>query len=174
MSRKTRNNTPATKWNIILALVVCGTLLLGTGAAKRPVERPMKCHGIGTVVVDLAAVDFDPDYGPFLTWTVTGRSEMTHAGRCTEAGSGRYYILAGFEIGSGSSMAANGDELHWDAFEIPGDLQTTLTWTGGTGRFENATGGLTFAYTITKEEQVGTLLVRTFEYRDTGTGTITY
>ena len=174
MSRNTSNNTPGSKWNILLALVVCGSLLLGTGAAKHPVERPMKCHGTGTVVVDLAAMDIDPDFGPFLTWTITGHSEMTHAGQCTETGSGRYYIVAGFEIGSGCSTTANGDELHWDAFEIPGNGQTSLTWTGGTGQFENAAGGLTFAYTITKEEQIGTLLVRTFEYRDTGTGTITY
>ena len=168
-----------TKWNIVLALVVCGSLLLTGAVAQQPVERPMTVHGISTVTLDLVNVGFDEN-GPYLTWTVTVRSQNSHLGQCAEEGSGRYYLWANFEAGSGRSIAANGDELWWDAYEIPGPQQTILTWTGGTGRFQNATGGLTFEYALVGEDQyeygdgVPVRMVRTFTYRDTGTGTITY
>jgi hypothetical protein len=161
-----------TKFNVVLGLAVCALLLSTAVIAKHPVERPFKIHGNATVILDFTSIVIDPVYGPFVPWDMTTSSEATHAGRSTEVGNGRLYLEAGFSEGSGCSTHANGEETHWDAFEISDTQQVTVTFTGGTGRFENASGGFTFEYTVTEEKWDGTVLTLTYSW--TGTGTITY
>jgi hypothetical protein len=161
-----------TKRNIALALAVCALLLSTAVIAKHPVERPFKIHANNTIVGDFASIGFDPLYGPYVTWEATGSGQATHSGRFELVGEGRLHLEAGFSEGSGHSTGANGDETDWESFEIYGSQQGTVTFTGGTGRFENASGGFSYEYTVTEEKWDGTVL--TFTYSYTGTGTITY
>lgn len=165
-----------TKWNIALALAVCALLLSTAVIAKHPVERPFKAHASNTIVGDFASIDIDPDYDPYVCWEATGCGEATHSGRFELVGEGRLYLdelgVPTFSIGSGWTTAANGDEAHWESFEIYGTQQGTITFTGGTGRFENASGGFSFESTVTEEKWDGTILTLTYSW--TGTGTITY
>ena len=66
---------------------------------------------------------------------------------------------------SGTYFAANGDELYW---EVEGYMTYTIIFTGGTGKFENATGGYAFELVQIPGPEGG----MTFAYK--GTGTITY
>jgi hypothetical protein len=76
--------------------------------------------------------------------------EATHLGRFTRE---EHLLLNpdGSFTGTIVFTAANGDELWLDfegAFTSPTDAAGTYTFTGGTGRFQNATGTATFtAYT---------------------------
>jgi len=161
-----------TKLNIVLTLAVCALLLSTAVIAKHPVERPFKIHGNNTIVADFAATDIDPVYGPYVCWEATGCGEATHSGRFELIGEGRLYLAAGFSEGSGATTGANGDKVNWESFEIPGTQQGTVTFTGGTGRFENASGGFSFEYTVTDEKWEGSVM--TLRYSYTGTGTTTY
>ena len=60
------------------------------------------------------------------------------------SGSGFLDPVSGlFLSGSGVVIAANGDTLNWEVGTIP----NTIVYTGGTGRFEGATGGLAVGVT---------------------------
>jgi len=150
-----------TKRNIVLALALCALLLPVTVSAKHPVERPFKVHGDVTVVISLLDGSF--------TGTETG--EATHIGRYSSIGEGSFDLDTwdGTEIGV--LTAANGDELSWTE-EITGGAVIARTFTtGGTGRFENASGG--FSTAITPDVVVDfPFVIVTFSYR--ATGTITY
>jgi hypothetical protein len=90
---------------------------------------------------------------------------MTHVGRYTNHGSGTDYGL----VGSGTATAANGDQLSWT---YPGS-SWYVQWTGGTGRFQNVSGGwniVSFTQTITYPDPDTVVVVQTY----TGVGTITY
>jgi hypothetical protein len=147
-----------TKWNIVFAVVVCALLLPTTLIAKKQVERPFKVHGDVTVVISL------------LDGSLVGREtgEATHIGRYSSVGMG-YLDAAGYGTENGVLTAANGDELSWTEAISPGNIERTFT--GGTGRFENASGG--FSTAITPDVVVDfPFLIVTFSYR--ATGTITY
>ena len=149
-----------TKRNIVLALAVCALLLSTAVIAKHPVERPFKVHGDVTVVISLLDGSF--------TGTETG--EATHIGRYSSEGVGSFDLntMNGTEIGV--LTAANGDELCWTE-EITGGAVIARTLTGGTGRFENASGE--FSTSITTDVVVDfPFVIVTFSYR--ATGTITY
>jgi hypothetical protein len=161
-----------TKFNIVLGLAVCALLLSTAVIAKHPVERPFKIHGNNTIVGDFASIDIDPVYGPYVSLEATGCGVATYSGRFELVGEGRLYLDAGFTEGSGTTTAANGDEVHWESFEISGTQEGTVTFTGGTGRFENASGGFSFESTVTEEKWDGTVMTLTYSY--TGTGTTTY
>jgi len=153
-----------TKRNIVLALAVCALLLCTTVTAKHQVTRPFKIHGDVTVVISL--VDGS------LVGTETG--EATHIGRYSSAGEGSFDLGSGSGTETGVLTAANGDELNW-VEEITPISQVASrivrTFTGGTGRFENASGG--FSYEITPDVVVDfPLVILTFSYM--ATGTITY
>ncbi|MEW4529942.1 hypothetical protein [Maioricimonas sp. JC845] len=121
-------------------------LLLAMGAAstcqagKRGAERPFKGHARG-IATFLSPVEAIIDY--------TGHA--THLGKFTR----REYLFInedGFTFqGTMTFVAANGDELDLDfvgMFISPTDAIGTYTFTGGTGRFVDATGTAEFeAYT---------------------------
>ena len=113
---------------VILAIFV----LLQTGAAtaQKRVERPYKAHAQVTVVVSINGV---PNFsGP---WPAIERGEATHLGQFLSLD-----IVTPEGNNTGTIIAANGDKIFWTSSPgAPG------TWTGGTGRFQGVTGGLTSA-----------------------------
>ena len=152
-----------TKRNIVLALAVCALLLPTTLIAKKAVERPLKIAGNITMVLDLTT----------MAWEIEDWGEATHMGRYSNHGSG-YVTDPSLANGGGSGVntAANGDQAFWDMEAVDGVW--TVTFTGGTGRFENLTG----CCILVPGEIVVTggpgLTQLTYTYTYTGSGTITY
>lgn len=119
---------------VTLAVAVLAALALAVPAAQA-VERPFHLVENGNVVFD------------GLNATSVGTGQATHLGRFTLYRSGTFYDPVGsvFEFdGEATLVAANGDEL---TASIEGTLDAatgrgllTYEWTGGTGRFEGATG----------------------------------
>ena len=146
-----------TNWRIVLALAVCAALLSTTASAKDQVTRSiLHLQGNVTLVVDLSDWSFEAeDWG-----------NASHGGRFTNQGWG-YMLPGGYLVGEGILTAANGDQLFWTM------RGPTCTFTGGTGRFEGATGGFIFVFgppEITFED--GLMIVK-FSYMG-AEGTITY
>ena len=115
----------------IATLAVCALALAALGSAKNPVTRPHKSHG------SVAFILYLDDY----SWEFQGVAEGTHLGQFTT-----YTSSADIdEYGRmhGIATAANGDQLYW---VIPGTSPWFLEFTGGKGRFENATGGQNTVY----------------------------
>jgi drug/metabolite transporter superfamily protein YnfA len=156
-----RNHMFKTKRNIVLALAICALLLPMTVSAKGQVTRPFKIHGNVTVVISLLDGS--------LVGTETG--EATHIGRYSSEGEGSF---TGIGNATGVLTAANGDALFWSEVVTPISevaYRIERTFTGGTGRFENASGG--FSFEVTPNVVVAFPKVTlTFSYN--ATGTITY
>ncbi len=81
-----------------------------------------------------------PDCTAFTTITVA-TEQVTHLGRVQLWSSHRPYDVANHQDGSLTLTAANGDKLFgvYD-YEMSSGNSITMTLTGGTGRFANATG----------------------------------
>lgn len=143
-----------TKLKIVLALAVCALLVPMIVSAKDKVERPYKHHSKQILM-------YDPSNG---TWEIESQvGQATHMGLFTSCGAG------GGGTGSGYATAANGDKVYW---EVTG---STITFTGGTGRFEDASGS--FTETVISEvwevhPEFPSLWRRTASL--SGIGTITY
>jgi hypothetical protein len=157
-----------TKRNIILPLVLCALLLPTTLIAKKQVERPFRLYGENIVIVDLS----DLSQFPIVPWWIESEvGEATNLGRYTSSGGGTINLLTGHLTGSGDDTASNGDELSWEMEGSP-DIPYILTYTGGTGRFEGASGSLTLTFTEATVVQEGDLLINTQTF--SGIGTLTY
>lgn len=144
----------------ILVLALCALLLPSTLIAKDKVERPWKVKGHTTARVNLSTGD----------WVSEDWGQATHIGRYTNEASGE--TVDGVPSGSGIVTAANGDQLFFNVGP-PG----TVTFTGGTGRFEGATGGFIFVSDppeITYEPEDGIPTTMIIKYSYTATGTLTY
>lgn len=150
-----------TKWTIALAVVLCAILLPTTLVAKKQVERPHKVWGNMTLVLDLAT----------MTWEAEDWGEATHIGRYANEGSGSagdIYLQNG--VGDGIATAASGDELSWHIVAEEGVW--TITFNGGTGRFEDATGScILVPGEVVVTPGPGEI---TYTYTYTGSGTISY
>jgi hypothetical protein len=75
--------------------------------------------------------------------TTSGSGLATHLGRFTREEHAVLHLDDGSFLGTVTFIAANGDELYADidgAFISPSTALATYTFTGGTGRFANATG----------------------------------
>jgi hypothetical protein len=146
----------------LAALAVCTLVMPTIGSPKHPVERPLKLHATVTWIVSLAD-------GSAVGYQV---GEATHAGRFTDEVVGTW-DLSTFTLISASGIAtgANGDQISW---KLPGS-SFYVEWTGGTGRFENVTGGFNMIPQsgpfVTDGPVAGTITI-TATY--TGLGTSTY
>ena len=127
--------------------------------ATQFVERPFKGRSTSTIVIEVVP-------GVRNDWTLEGTGEATHVGRFTNSGEG-FTPYVGVGHGSGTLIAADGDKVFWDVETVSGGPDKVII-TGGTGKFENASGTF-YAYTtgITGE-------FPTFEYSYSYDGTITY
>jgi hypothetical protein len=153
------------------------------GARGNQVARPYKTSISETVVVDLREESQGIDeYGVYFPFTIEGSGQATHLGRFSSSGEGRFYVLV-FEtgttevVGSGTVVAANGDELNWEFvaedFENLGLGAGIGTWTpGGSGRFANASGSFAFDEWNEVEEQVDGIL--TIHRTASQSGTLKY
>ena len=120
----------------VLAVTLAGTAI---GAAKGT-NRPLKLEGQATIVSgDLGEVQ-----------TTAGSGFGSHLGKVTSSGTVQFGAPVGTQVpGEGTQVftAANGDQL-FTSFSGVLDLNTLtatvpFTITGGTGRFEGATGTFT-------------------------------
>jgi hypothetical protein len=79
--------------------------------------------------------------------TVVASGEATHLGRFTGIETVVLDLADGTFAGTRVFVAANGDRLYADVaggFTSPTTAEGTFTFTGGTGRFRDATGGADF------------------------------
>ena len=143
-------------------------------AAAGGTDRPLKGTASGTVRLNLVTHDYVAE--------VTGTT--THSGLygARDEGSGAFLPDFSFSAtGEMSIVVANGDEIHGPSMLTtspftPGAVEHTTTQvttvTGGTGRFEGATGTLTGHYDITPIGVEGPTLVNHVE--GTIEGSISY
>jgi hypothetical protein len=101
--------------------------------------RPLRGH-VDEVIIDATPV---PEG---LQVTATGEGQATHLGRFTRLG---MVVVHPDGSAEGTIMftAANGDQLFGDIVGLPtttASISGTYTFTGGTGRFRNASGGADF------------------------------
>ena len=150
----------------VTTLAVCAlSLPIGLSAADQ-VERPFKFWNPFTTV----------SYTPFPSvGLLEGTGWATHLGSLTAKGELLGYTQSGDAYFQGSFTSANGDQIFWDAYVNLG-ISYTVVFTGGTGRFENASGGLDAVYTYRTMDPYppvpGTDVLVTFGSE--GTGTIKY
>jgi hypothetical protein len=109
----------------LAALTACALLPLAWASQKNPVPRPFKMQAHSQNVASLVDGNFE----------ATAWGQATHCGRCVSLGWGTLNLVTGEATGSGKIIAANGDEIF---FDNPNMSQSVIT--GGTGRFEGATG----------------------------------
>lgn len=150
----------------LFTLVVCALALPVIGSLKNPVERPFKLWNDFTMV----------NYTPFPSVAVLeGTGWATHLGSVTSKGELVRYVEPGVALFRGTFTSANGDEVFWDAYVTPG-VSYTVYFTGGTGRFQNASGRCDAVYTYRIMDPYppvpGTDVLVTFGSE--GTGTIKY
>jgi hypothetical protein len=127
----------------IKTLVLTATLLLGSIAVVAT-ERAFSGHGSGVLA------PITDGNGNVIAGDVTGSGNATHLGSFTNEG--RVIFTPDPDnpnivhpSGQGSFTAANGDKLTFDIQNASMDLTTGLAtgdfhFTGGTGRFANASG----------------------------------
>ncbi|MCY2951600.1 MAG: hypothetical protein NTU53_06435 [Planctomycetota bacterium] len=144
-------------------MAVCALLLQPTAtSAKDKVTRPFKARS------DLITVRYDP----YPTVAVLeGSGWATHLGNFTADGD-LVGTTGGHLIFRGAYTSANGDKLFYDALVDLG-AGYTVAFTGGTGRFENASGGYEAVYTYREMDTSGFPVV-IVKFGAEGSGTITY
>ena len=116
---------------------MCSLLVVAGGAAAK--EVPMKGSGAGQITT----VGPGPTPGT-VSITATGSGEATHLGKFTREESITLDPATGNVTGSIIFTAADGSELYCSFI---GNLAVgggTYTWTGGTGRFADASGSAGF------------------------------
>lgn len=116
----------STSFRSLTALAVCALALAAIGSVKNPVSRPLRVQGNVTVAVNLSEG----------TWVSHDVGVGTHTGRYDNHGAG-HLDAQGNIVGGGIGTAANGDQVCWVAPGSSWEIQLT----GGTGRFENLSGG---------------------------------
>jgi hypothetical protein len=148
----------STKKKLIVAAFICfSALLLAKGGriiagdAGIPVERPFRIHSEATVLIDWENQNINADGRPFVPWTMTA-SQVSTEGWSENQGEGVIYLDTFVGEGSGVCTDLNGGTLTWDSSEVFGSQHTVVTFTGGTGQYENATGEFALDYTILTSE----------------------
>ena len=164
----------ARKAMFLIALVLAVAALAPTSALAKAkgTDRPTKGTFSGTSTRDLSTGTFFADR--------TGNN--TQLGRVTTHSEGTFAPVGSVVVFSGTytTVAANGDKITGTIqgtsthASLTGELEATAvaTITGGTGRFEDASGQSTITQHSVLVSFVGALLVT----KDTGTatGTISY
>ena len=98
---------------------------------KRPHARPFKLKGAGQIDTTTFSLEFAGRARPIGKYVGTGQFDPTTGG------------LSGVLTTAGDRDCDDGDAINWTAqfvFGPLGDIQATFNFSGGTGRFANATG----------------------------------
>jgi len=151
-----------------------------TMVAAEPQSRPFYQVSHVEVLIDFRAF-------PQVTFVAQNTGVATHLGSfsgstegvvnidfCQDPSSGEFFPCLFTPTGEGAQIAANGDSLLVH-FTNPGGGPNSgvMTFTGGTGRFENATGSATQTQLNVVESDNGDGTT-TLTYDDILTGSITY
>jgi hypothetical protein len=149
------------KHTLIFAFAVCALALAALGSPKQAVKRPFKIEGHLTATFNLSSDETIDGIG--LEW-----GEATHFGRYANRMNLHLNVQTGHLTGDGVATTANGDKV----FYVMEDNE--VTFTGGTGRFEGATGWFQWTPTddVPDSYPDANTLVRSFTYE--GIGTIIY
>jgi len=126
---------------LVMALPATGGLPLPALADEM---RPFRGHANEMII------DVTPNPEGLLV-TATGQGQATHLGRFTRLGKVVIHTEDGSVEGTVVFTAANGDQLFMDVIGLPSttaSISGTYTFTGGTGRFGNASGGADFVGVI--------------------------
>lgn len=145
-----------------LAVIALCTLALTTLAGDRdPVARPFKVRGD---IVFIVSQD------PTMLGEAVGISDGqgSHVGKFLVQTTGSFDFETGDFVGEGVLTAANGDLIYFKMRNLG-----WVEFTGGTGRFENVTGGHTIEPTA-PPEQWNAEGQWTVSFSYTGEGIITY
>ncbi len=142
--------------HVVLGLAICCFSQTASLTAKDRVERPFKAQLTGTETIYLPT---DVEYiRPVHT---QGWGVATHIGKYQLEGNGFLDWSTGNAWGSGFMTAANGDQIFYESTLQDGE--STLTITGGTGRFKDASGtiipGSCSTPIITTDPVAGTITV---------------
>jgi hypothetical protein len=148
----------STEKKIMVAALICvsalliaegGSIVAGNGAI--PVERPFRIHSDATVVIDWENQSINADGRPIVPWTMTA-SQVSTEGWSDNQGQGVIYLDTFVAEGSGVCTDINGQTITWDSSEVFGSQHAVITFTGGTGQYENASGEFSLDYTIITSE----------------------
>ena len=124
---------------LCMALAI-GAVSMGASSARAK-EVPMRGSGTGQITGMTG--------GPTgVTITATGEGEATHLGKFTRTEEILLNPNTGTFTGTLTFVAADGSELSCSfegAFIAANEAAGTYTFTGGTGRFENASGTASFS-----------------------------
>ncbi len=145
----------------LAVLAICALALTTLAGDRNPVARPFKVKGDIVFVVSLDPTTLGEAVG-------IGTGEGSQVDKFAVHAVGSFDFETSDFIGEGVATTANGDLIYFKMSSRDG-----VRFIGGTGRFENATGGHTIEPTAPPEQRMvdGQLIV-TFSY--TGQGTITY
>jgi hypothetical protein len=154
---------------LVLAL---GVLAPATALGKAGgTDRPISAHASGTTVVDLGTLAFTSDISGI--WSHMGKSTAQIEGVITPTGPDTFTIAGSFVI-----VAANGDEVFGtfsgSGTNTPSGSEGTVdvTYSGGTGRFTDASGSASGPFTQTLISSDAT--TATFATELSQSGTISY
>ena len=151
----------AKKALMFITLGACLVGLSALGSLKNRMTRPNKAHGYDTVVVNLVDGSF----------VASEQGQGTHAGKYVTHFVGQMDANLQVIWGEGYLTAANGDQMFITMTPAGPD---SFVITGGTGRFEGATGSGTMVnsdFEITEDPVAGTMTITS---QVTMEGTITY
>jgi len=166
-------------WQFVGGLAACTLLAATPLSAKGPVEKPWKAHGITTLVLDLTHYLETGD--PVCDFWAEGTGEATHVGRYTSGGVHTLNLWTGEITGecwinAATRKSDNQEQLFFRPTPIS-DEAFLYEITGGTGKFQNATGSF-IEITVTLSEemvvveetpgQFHTYLIITSSYSDAG------
>lgn len=144
--------------HVCLGLVVLCFCQTGALTAKNRVERPFKAQLTGIETADLLSCD-----GTICPVHTQGWGVATHIGKYQLEADGYVDFAAGDAWGEGFMTAANGDQILFESNLQGGE--NTLTITGGTGRFQGASGTIIPASCstpiITADPVAGTMTIAT-------------
>jgi len=148
----------------IVALAACALMLPTSARAASQVPLPMYLNGSGILLI----TSMDPETFTG-TWSGSESGQATHLGLYSLEESGTFYATetGSVWIGQGTLTAADCDQLKFDVtITCDGTGETgVMTFTGGTGRFDGASGSVNL---VSVTDQV------TGVYTISGKGTISY
>ncbi len=145
----------------LAVLALCALALTTFAGDRNPVTRPFKVKGDVVFIVSQDPTTFGEAVG-------ISEGQATQVGKFEVNTAGSFDFGTGEFIGEGVMTTANGDLIYFKMRNLG-----WVEFTGGTGRFENATGGHMVEPTAPPEQgEVEGQWIVTFSY--TGEGTITY